>query len=240
LKIVLSDIHMGARRTNKECFGCFIEHYLAKEPVEDLILLGDIVDLWRENWEEVLPTCISCFNNLAKLDSVEKIHFVKGNHDYKLLEYLEDEAKLRKLQDDDPSLEINFMDKMRFRRGPSISRAFDPRESEQILVLESEGQKFVFTHGYHFEANKGLGMKNYEKWCKFSCDNGGINFLKLGGFFYDKWDEFFDKEPNKWVKTIEDYISLKAPGKPVNNKKSSSNNYISMPHLKNGKRDRHP
>jgi len=88
--VVISDVHLGYEKCNKEVFESFVEEFLEKEKIEHLILLGDILDFWRRSNESVL------FENmdiLCKLNKVKaKKYYVIGNHDYSLtcLEQIKD------------------------------------------------------------------------------------------------------------------------------------------------------
>jgi UDP-2,3-diacylglucosamine pyrophosphatase LpxH len=49
--IVVSDIHLGYNKCNKDLFDEFIDSKLTKlDKTDHLILLGDLFDFWRKNW----------------------------------------------------------------------------------------------------------------------------------------------------------------------------------------------
>lgn len=80
--VVVSDVHLGYNRCNKEVFESFIEDFLEKEKVEHLILLGDILDFWRRFSEGVIFENLEILSKLNNLNT--KKYYVIGNHDYSL------------------------------------------------------------------------------------------------------------------------------------------------------------
>jgi len=80
--VVISDVHLGYEKCNKEAFESFVEEFLEKEKIEHLILLGDILDFWRRFSEGVILENLEILNKLNNLNT-EK-HYVIGNHDYSL------------------------------------------------------------------------------------------------------------------------------------------------------------
>ncbi|MGQ9639775.1 MAG: metallophosphoesterase [Candidatus Bathyarchaeia archaeon] len=82
--IVVSDIHLGYRNSNRKLFLNFLEDLCKPMDSDDhLVLLGDILDFWRRNNVLVAIENEPIFKNLESLNS--KIHYVVGNHDYTLM-----------------------------------------------------------------------------------------------------------------------------------------------------------
>lgn len=82
--VVISDVHLGYERCNKEAFESFVDDYLVEneKSIEYLVLLGDILDFWRRSNENVL---IENMEILCKLSNIKaKKYYVIGNHDYSL------------------------------------------------------------------------------------------------------------------------------------------------------------
>jgi len=80
--VAVSDLHLGDKASNRSGFKNFIEEYLepnAKD-ISHLFLLGDILDLWRNNNSDVISS------NLDILDSIRSLGFrafyLVGNHDF--------------------------------------------------------------------------------------------------------------------------------------------------------------
>lgn len=88
--VAVSDVHLGYEKCNRESFEDFIDNFLAKEDIEHLVLLGDILDFWRRFKEGVLFENLQILYKLSTLNSTKtKKYYIIGNHDYCLC-YLED------------------------------------------------------------------------------------------------------------------------------------------------------
>lgn len=139
---VVSDIHIGFDRCNKEDFLRFLDTCNTAD-IDHLVLLGDILDFWRRNNAQVV---VEKENEkiLAKLSNlnVKNIYYVVGNHDYYLLRLNERYAG-------------NY-----------------PFSISKSLRLEDGGRKFYFIHGYELEvlANlEPLSIESYEKFSEKMC-----------------------------------------------------------------------
>ena len=74
---VVSDIHLGDKNADKDSFIRFLDNLQYDKETTDLVLLGDIVDMWRrdasgvflENWDFVQKII-----NLKKM----RVHYVAG------------------------------------------------------------------------------------------------------------------------------------------------------------------
>jgi len=90
----VSDVHIGAPTDPQGLFERrFVECLKAlPEDAKDLYMLGDIFDSWVE-YEYVVPRgAVRALGALAELaDRGVKMHFVCGNHDYWVTDYLEKE-----------------------------------------------------------------------------------------------------------------------------------------------------
>ncbi|MGD1061518.1 MAG: hypothetical protein ABR879_08695, partial [Methanomassiliicoccales archaeon] len=47
--IVVSDVHLGSEKSDKEAFNAFLISLHDDNEVTDLVLLGDLVDMWRRD-----------------------------------------------------------------------------------------------------------------------------------------------------------------------------------------------
>ncbi|MEM3430712.1 MAG: metallophosphoesterase, partial [Candidatus Bathyarchaeia archaeon] len=82
--VVVSDVHLGYRNSNRQLFLKFLEDICKPLGSDDhLILLGDILDFWRRNNVLVAVENEIIFKTLESLNS--KIHYIVGNHDYTLI-----------------------------------------------------------------------------------------------------------------------------------------------------------
>jgi UDP-2,3-diacylglucosamine pyrophosphatase LpxH len=127
--IVVSDVHLAERANDpqvKADDAMFLEFldYIASNQLEDggdLVLLGDIVDLWRRDFVKALIESEAIVQKLIKLKSKVNIHYLAGNHDFHMLQ-----------------MKNLFSDKFPF-----------PVTKE--LRLEESKKKFYFIHGYQLE-----------------------------------------------------------------------------------------
>ncbi len=89
--IVVSDVHLGYDRSNKDDFISFLDKCDTQE-IEHLVLLGDIFDFWRFSRADVFIKNDDAFRKLNSLRA-KNIHYVVGNHDFILLKlYNEDKT----------------------------------------------------------------------------------------------------------------------------------------------------
>jgi UDP-2,3-diacylglucosamine pyrophosphatase LpxH len=78
--ILIPKAHLGKDdRCDKGAFSEFVKA-LSKEPPDNLIILGDLLDFWRKTNNEVLCKNSEDLKNLFLLTS--NIYYVVGNHDY--------------------------------------------------------------------------------------------------------------------------------------------------------------
>ncbi|MFW9808909.1 MAG: hypothetical protein ACFFE6_05970 [Candidatus Thorarchaeota archaeon] len=86
--IAVSDIHLGSQMANKRGFSDFIHGYLDpnQNEISRIILLGDILDLWRNSNSQVLLQNLDVLAELGRLDI--KKNYLAGNHDYAVFSLL--------------------------------------------------------------------------------------------------------------------------------------------------------
>lgn len=90
--IVLSDTHLGYDKARRDELLHFVEYI--KEQNEKgmnctrVILLGDILDLWRADPLDALASSMPFFNGLADA-KINEIDYIIGNHDHYLLKSIE-------------------------------------------------------------------------------------------------------------------------------------------------------
>jgi len=129
--IVVSDVHLAEKandfqvQEDDQKFADFLD-FLVSGPLKDggdLVLLGDIFDLWRRDFVNALmesEPIVSRLINLGQKANIH-IHYVVGNHDYHMLRMCE-----------------LFSGKFPFR----VSKD---------LRLQDGGKAFYFLHGYQLE-----------------------------------------------------------------------------------------
>ena len=79
--IVVSDLHLGDPASNRSGFLSFIDEFLKpnREEITDLVLLGDILDLWRRNSSTIIIDNLDILQTVCALGF--PVHYIVGNHD---------------------------------------------------------------------------------------------------------------------------------------------------------------
>jgi UDP-2,3-diacylglucosamine pyrophosphatase LpxH len=120
--VVVSDVHLGSENSEKESFNEFLASLHADEELTDLVLLGDIVEMWHRDASGVFLENMDTMILLKELQKRITVHWVVGNHDYHLL-------KLK-------------------NRAPHYNYPFEFKEK---LELVDGDHTYRFMHGYEFE-----------------------------------------------------------------------------------------
>lgn len=110
--IAVSDVHLGygdednepqEPHCNKKAFNKFLEQLKTEIPCDRLVICGDFLDLWRRDLLGVVLENQDTFDWLQKAhENGVKLHFVVGNHDYYIRNFLwnidptEDDIEFRK------------------------------------------------------------------------------------------------------------------------------------------------
>lgn len=85
LKIV-SDIHLGHKNADKAAFNSFLDSLQVDTETTDLVLLGDIMDMWRRDAAGVFLENWDIVQKIISLKQKMRVHYVAGNHDYHVLQ----------------------------------------------------------------------------------------------------------------------------------------------------------
>ena len=83
--IIVSDIHLGYKNADKDSFNRFLDSLQSDTEITDLILLGDIVDMWRRDASGVFLENWDIVQKIISLKQKMRVHYVAGNHDYHVL-----------------------------------------------------------------------------------------------------------------------------------------------------------
>ena len=86
--VVTSDQHLGYENSNADDFKNFLDYIFTKrDDIQSLILLGDLVDMWRRDASGIFLEFSWMINQLSNVRNNKKIeiYIVAGNHDYHLL-----------------------------------------------------------------------------------------------------------------------------------------------------------
>jgi UDP-2,3-diacylglucosamine pyrophosphatase LpxH len=148
--IVVSDVHLAERADDpqtREDDAKFLEflNQIASDQLNncgELVLLGDIIDLWRRDFVKAMMESEPVISKLMEMKSKIKIHYLAGNHDFHIL----DMGNL---------LKDNY-----------------PFQVTKELRLAESGKRFFFIHGYQLEvlANPYYkSMSAYEAFSKGLC-----------------------------------------------------------------------
>ncbi|MGD0817205.1 MAG: metallophosphoesterase [Methanomassiliicoccales archaeon] len=120
--IVVSDVHLGSEDSEKESFNEFLGSLHDDDELTDLVLLGDIVEMWHRDASGAFLENMDTVGLLKELQKKIKVHWVAGNHDYHLL----------KLKNREPHYDYPF-------------------EFHETLELVDGKSTYRFMHGYEFE-----------------------------------------------------------------------------------------
>jgi UDP-2,3-diacylglucosamine pyrophosphatase LpxH len=83
--IIVSDIHLGYKNADKDSFNRFLDSLQSDKETTDLVLLGDIVDMWRRDAAGVFLENWDIVQKIINLKQKMRVHYVAGNHDYHVL-----------------------------------------------------------------------------------------------------------------------------------------------------------
>jgi UDP-2,3-diacylglucosamine pyrophosphatase LpxH len=84
--VVVSDQHLGYQNSDKQSFNSFLEELKGQADVSDLVLLGDVVDMWRRDASGVFLENKDTLDIIGLLQQKMNVHYVAGNHDYHVLQ----------------------------------------------------------------------------------------------------------------------------------------------------------
>lgn len=83
--VAVSDQHLGMETSDKAAFNRFLDQIRTDSTVSDLVLLGDVVDMWRRDASGVFLENKDIVDKILSLQSKLQVHYVAGNHDYHVL-----------------------------------------------------------------------------------------------------------------------------------------------------------
>lgn len=70
---------------DKPAFNRFLDDLQGDSSVTDLVLLGDVVDMWRRDAAGVFLENKDTFDKVLNLKRKMRVHYIAGNHDYHVL-----------------------------------------------------------------------------------------------------------------------------------------------------------
>ncbi|GAG70558.1 unnamed protein product [marine sediment metagenome] len=173
--VALSDVHIGYYDggKSKRAFESFVDGFLKKaRRIDYFIILGDFLDLWRRDDDELLKENTALLHKLVEMKDNGKIgtlEYVVGNHDYVIQWYKWKGYAIRK----DSRKRRELLNKFEFT---DASSAKDKIES---LILPKKGDKaqfeksFKFMHGH--QDGPGLLGSIYDEFCIWLCHQGNTS-----------------------------------------------------------------
>jgi UDP-2,3-diacylglucosamine pyrophosphatase LpxH len=127
--IVTSDHHLGYANADKAAFNAFLDELAQENDVTHLVLLGDVVDMWRRDASGVFLEGHDTIGKILALKSKGvQIFYVAGNHDYHVLDL------------NNPAYPIQFSKELSLNDGPVTYRfvhgyEFDPDQKVPFMAF---------------------------------------------------------------------------------------------------------
>jgi predicted phosphodiesterase len=168
--VVISDTHFGDRSMlmdDQRLVDRFIEAIAGREQISELILLGDILDLWINTLMPSLRKARYFIESLSRQDNIERIVYVPGNHDHQIFMdafRLEMESLIKQRKLTTPK----FMPARSYNEtvfgwlaGPESKAGFSM--TYPFLARSVAGKEVVFAHGHHldFYSNSHGWLRNF-------------------------------------------------------------------------------
>lgn len=153
---VISDSHLGDRRStlkNHNVVKKLIKELNQGKKIDELILLGDILDLAFSPFQDVIRQAREFFERISSLD-IGKIIYIPGNHDYHIwLLHIEKRDVIEPIGNEGlpqlPNYISQFSDKESF-----FSEVLPDDLEEKFVIrypnyeFENNGIRYVFHHGH--------------------------------------------------------------------------------------------
>lgn len=156
--VAISDTHFGDSHqllTEPRLVDRFMEALESRGPIAEIILLGDILDLWMKTTVPALREAKYFIDSLSRLSNVKNIIYVPGNHDHQMfLDAFRLEVDVRVMQGD---LSIPKFMPARSYGETLLSGIAYPKTKVHFsmvypfIVRQAEGHEVVFAHGHHLD-----------------------------------------------------------------------------------------
>ena len=127
--VVISDQHLGYANADKTAFNEFLDNLSQESDLTHLVLLGDVVDMWRRDASGVF---LEHHDTVAKLLTLKskgvQVFYVAGNHDYHVLDLT------------NPAYPFKFLKELNLTDGPITYRLvhgyeFDPEQKIPFMAF---------------------------------------------------------------------------------------------------------
>lgn len=126
--VIASDQHLGYANSDKRSFSAFLGQLSEDKEVTDLVLLGDVVDMWRRDASGVFLENWDIISKIHDLGQKMTVYYIAGNHDYHVLSLINHDYPFKFLQD---LVLTDGQHKYRFKHGWE----FDP--AQKIPFMEA-------------------------------------------------------------------------------------------------------
>jgi len=127
--VVTSDHHLGYANCDKAAFNAFLDELAQDKDLTHLVLLGDVVDMWRRDASGVFLEAHDTVGKLLALKAKGvQVFYVAGNHDYHVLDL------------NNPGYPVQFSKELRLNDGPVTYRfvhgyEFDPEQKIPFMAF---------------------------------------------------------------------------------------------------------
>jgi UDP-2,3-diacylglucosamine pyrophosphatase LpxH len=127
--VVTSDHHLGYANADKTAFNAFLDNLSQESNVTHMVLLGDVVDMWRRDAAGVF---LENHDTVAKILNLKskgvQVFYVAGNHDYHVLDL------------HNPAYPLQFTNELNLTDGPFNYRfvhgyQFDPEQKIPFMAF---------------------------------------------------------------------------------------------------------
>jgi UDP-2,3-diacylglucosamine pyrophosphatase LpxH len=188
--VAVTDVHLGYKETDKRAFDGFIREFVGKHTIENFIVMGDFLDLWRSDDRELVRLLtrrgrpLRVLNERKKSGSIGKLHYVVGNHDFNVFPREGKQTRYKQLRS---WFRRHLMWAFPMKKGnqskyPEL-HSYDLKSpscvgSPQWLELPHIKRTYRFLHGHQvgWEAKAG---RWYDAWSRYCCNLGERWAMKL-------------------------------------------------------------
>jgi UDP-2,3-diacylglucosamine pyrophosphatase LpxH len=142
--VAASDQHLGYDKADKPAFHKFLDQIDDDPSVTHLVLLGDVVDMWRRDASGVFLENRDTFDKIASLQKKIHVHYVAGNHDFHVNKLKGNHYPFNFIHDDCKGIN-------------------DSAPVNDCLLLSEDGRNYRFVHGHQFD------HQQFEPWMEALC-----------------------------------------------------------------------
>jgi predicted phosphodiesterase len=164
--VALSDLHLGEGECtlDAETISAFTDELREIGDIDQLILLGDVLDLSMASFAETVDAAKSFLKQVGTLDEIKEIVFIPGNHDHHLwVQHIEDQGVISDIRN---GRQLQKPDYIKEFRGEEsfISGLLPPGAKAKLIVkypnhsARVNNKEYFFHHGQHLSTEGTLLM----------------------------------------------------------------------------------